>query len=318
MTISVAMCTYNGEEFLGAQLASITAQQPGPDELVVCDDGSSDGTVSQLQRFATEAPFPVRIHVNVRNLGYAKNFETAISLCTGDLIALCDQDDVWDPHKLSKSAQLLEDEPEIGLVCTDAEVVDRNLNSVGQRMSQTLGFGRAEQDLVARGEALAVLVRINFVTGTTMTFRSSFRPDLLPIPDGWVHDGWIALMLSLRTGVAFIGEPLTLYRQHGANQIGAPARRRWRSALLPETPAEDSAVRDAERWQVAFARAQPFAGEADLALLAGKKLHAQARAALPARRLPRLPGIVSELVTHRYHRYSAGAGSALKDLLAPR
>src|SRR4051794_15860948 len=95
---SVAMCTYNGARFIGAQLASVAAQTRTPDELIVCDDRSTDETVAIVQKFADSAPFRVRLHVNEENLGSTKNFERAVSLCEGDLIALCDQDDVWLPE----------------------------------------------------------------------------------------------------------------------------------------------------------------------------------------------------------------------------
>jgi len=106
-TVSVALCTYNGAAYLGEQLDSIVAQSRPPDELVVCDDGSTDGTVGLLQAFVPEAPFPVRLYRNERNRGFAKNFERAISLCTGDFIALSDQDDVWKPEKLARLATAL-------------------------------------------------------------------------------------------------------------------------------------------------------------------------------------------------------------------
>lgn len=317
MSISVALCTYNGAEFLAEQLESLAAQCLLPDELVVCDDASPDGTVAILGEFAAGAPFPVRIHGNAHNLGYVKNFEQAISLCTGELIALCDQDDVWHPEKLARSARLLADLPEIGLVCTDAEVVGRKLEPLGLRMSQMLGFGAAEQASVARGSALEVLVRINFVTGAAMMFRSSLRPAALPIPDGWVHDGWIALMISLTAGVAFIDAPLLAYRQHGSNRIGAPPQARLRDAISPQEPRGLAARRDAERWRVACERARPIAREADLALLAGKQHHTRLRAELPAARLPRVPRIAREVLRRNYQRYSAGTASALKDLLSP-
>src|SRR3954470_17842517 len=94
---SVAMCTYNGARFLGEQLASVAAQTRPPDELVVCDDRSTDETASLVRDFAAAAPFRVRLHVNERNLGSTRNFERAVSLCEGDLIALSDQDDEWLP-----------------------------------------------------------------------------------------------------------------------------------------------------------------------------------------------------------------------------
>src|SRR5260370_27009832 len=99
-SISVAMCTFNGARFLPEQLQSIALQTLQPSELVICDDGSTDGTVGILQSFALSARFPVRIFCNQETLGPARNFEKAIGLCDGEIISLCDQDDVWRPEKL--------------------------------------------------------------------------------------------------------------------------------------------------------------------------------------------------------------------------
>ena len=97
---SVAMCTYNGARFVAEQLESVAAQTRPPSELVVCDDRSTDGTARLVEQFAARAPFPVRLFVNERNLGSTANFGRAVTLAEGDLVALCDQDDVWRPEKL--------------------------------------------------------------------------------------------------------------------------------------------------------------------------------------------------------------------------
>jgi glycosyltransferase involved in cell wall biosynthesis len=316
--ISVALCTYNGAAFLDAQLESIATQRLAPDELVVCDDGSTDGTLGILDAFSKAALFAVRIHTNERRLGYVKNFEKAISLCSADVVALADQDDVWDPDKLRASAEVLEDRPEVGLVCTNAEIVNRDLNPLGVRMAASLGFGSADQALVAGGKALQVLVRTNFVTGATMAFRASYVPDIVPIPECWVHDGWIALVLALRSQVAFIDRPLVQYRQHGANQVGAAKKYGLRDLLSGAMPAPSSALRqEAEKWRVARERAASIdqAAGADLRRLLAKEQHTWARAQLSDVRLARVPRIVREFVVGNYHRYSAGSGSAMKDLL---
>jgi glycosyltransferase involved in cell wall biosynthesis len=318
VSISVALCTYNGSAFLDAQLESIARQRLAPDELVVCDDGSTDATLAILEAFSEVAPFAVRIHTNERRLGYVKNFEKAISLCTAEIVALADQDDVWDPDKLRASAQVLEDRPDVGLVCTDAEIVDRDLNPLGVRMSASLGFGTADQALVAGGKALHVLVRTNFVTGATMAFRASFVPDIVPIPESWVHDGWIALVIALRSQVAFIDRPLVQYRQHDANLVGAPKRYGLGDLLSGAMPGPSSGLRqEAEKWHVARERAASIdqAAGGDLRRLLAKEQHMWARARLPDPRLARVPRVVREFVVGNYHRYSAGSGSAVKDLL---
>src|SRR5258708_29962312 len=118
--ISVAMCTYNGARFLAQQLESIVAQTRLPDELVVCDDVSADESPEIIRKFAKNAPFPVRLELNEKNLGSSKNFEKAIGLCRGGLIALADQDDVWKPQKLAVLETVLENHPEVGYAFSDA------------------------------------------------------------------------------------------------------------------------------------------------------------------------------------------------------
>ena len=90
--VSVALATCNGARFLRAQLTSITAQSRPPDEIVACDDDSEDETLQVLRSFAEACAVPVRIESNEQRLGITRNFERAISLCTGDVIFLADQD----------------------------------------------------------------------------------------------------------------------------------------------------------------------------------------------------------------------------------
>src|SRR2546423_9076098 len=111
MKISVAMCTYSGAEFLPAQLESIFAQTRPPDEIVIRDDDSTDETAQILSKFAGESAIPILLNFNKQNYGSVKNFEQAISLCTGDVIALCDQDDVWRRDKLELIEQTFRKTP---------------------------------------------------------------------------------------------------------------------------------------------------------------------------------------------------------------
>ena len=101
MRVSVAMTTYRPGRHLDAQLTTIASQSRLPDELVVCDDASGDDTADRLETFAQTAPFPVRIHVQPENVGLRRNVEHALSVCSGDVIVLADQDDEWSPEKVS-------------------------------------------------------------------------------------------------------------------------------------------------------------------------------------------------------------------------
>jgi glycosyltransferase involved in cell wall biosynthesis len=133
MRISIALATYNGERFLGEQLASLARQTLPPHELVVCDDGSTDRTVEVVEDFARAAPFPVVIQRNEANLGFTLNFLQAAARSTGDVVAFCDQDDIWLPHKLQRCAAILRD-PEVLLVVHSGEVIDEAGKRLGRRL----------------------------------------------------------------------------------------------------------------------------------------------------------------------------------------
>src|SRR5205814_1057756 len=202
-----AMCTYNGGRYVGEQLDSIAAQTRRPDELIICDDRSTDETVRVVEEFAKSAGFGVRLYVNGRNLGSTKNFERAIGLCGGELIALADQDDVWLPGKLERLEQEFERDPCAGLVFSDAEVVDERLRPLGYTVWQSLGFDARARKTFAEGSGFEALLARNVVTGAAMAFRSRFRGLVLPLREvgggryGWpewglIHDGWIALLIA--------------------------------------------------------------------------------------------------------------------------
>ena len=167
------MCTYGGARFVGAQLESIAAQTRPPDELVVCDDRSPDETAAVVERFAQTAPFPVRLHVNERNLGTTKNFERAVALCEGGLIALCDQDDVWLPEKLARLEAEFARRPRAALVFSDAEVADEEARPVGRRLWESVRIGRAELERLREGKGLGDLLSGATVTGATAALRAS-------------------------------------------------------------------------------------------------------------------------------------------------
>lgn len=326
MRVSVAMCTYNGSRYLRDQLESIAAQTRMPDEVVICDDNSRDDTRQVVQRWATQVPFPVRLYVNHLNLGVIKNFERATSLCEGDIIALSDQDDVWCPAKLARQEALLLARPDVGLVFTDAGVVDEQLHPLGYSMWDSCRFSRAEQALVKEGKAVDVLLRRNVVTGGTMAFRSEYRPLVLPIPQNSVHlhDYWIAFLIASVGGVDFLTDRLVQYRQQPGQQVGAhqPITPRF---LLAKVRG-NSRKRMIERHQLTV----EWFGDVRWRLDAESDRHhphrdtfreidakidlVHERIRIANSSLRRYPWILRDLVTRRYHHYSIGAWAAIQDL----
>src|ERR1700677_1011065 len=128
--ISIAMATYNGEFFIRRQLDSIAQQTLPPAELIVCDDGSTDSTVDIVNDFSRSALFPVVIVKNGKRLGFTANFLQAARMCHGGLIAFCDQDDVWLPHKLKRIVAISRESDPLLFAHAD-ELIDRNGDSMG-------------------------------------------------------------------------------------------------------------------------------------------------------------------------------------------
>jgi len=219
--ISIAMCTCNGELFLMEQLESISKQTVLPDELIICDDQSIDGTLEIIQNFQKKAPFDIRIYLNNSKLGVTKNFEKAISLCFKNTIVLSDQDDFWFSNKLEKIINVFDNYAEIGYLFSNALIVDEKLNKSNITMWERNSFDFMQKEDFKQGRQLKVLLRHNVVTGATMAFRSELRKLILPIPKQWIHDAWIALLLSAANiKGTFIEEPLIKYRQHSNQLIG--------------------------------------------------------------------------------------------------
>ncbi len=211
------MGTFNGGRFLAEQLDSILAQSRLPDELVVCDDRSSDHTLDILAGFAESAPFAVRIYRNELRLGWFANFLQAGSRCDGDLIAFCDQDDVWLPGKLARCEAILASGDRPSLVMHAARVVDEGLMPTGTLHPNI----RHEQRLRPRDYP-------TFVGGPG--FAMCFERRLLdylrdpPLPAEtaleYGHDTLLVLLAGADNGIFLLDEPLALYRRHGGNVSG--------------------------------------------------------------------------------------------------
>jgi glycosyltransferase involved in cell wall biosynthesis len=318
MRISVALCTYNGERFLDQQLASIAAQSRHPDELVVSDDGSTDGSIEMIERFASTAGFLVRLQQNATNLGVTRNFEQTMGLCDGDLIVTADQDDVWIPEKLARIAAEFDRSPGVGLVFSDADLIDGAGRPIGSRLWPSVRFGNsARRDLDLR-DPFDVLLRRPVITGASMAFRSDLRNLVRPIPPPWLHDEWIGLMVSSVARIVAIAEPLMQYRVHATNQVGVLGVDRAARAKTSIGRARSEFLAKADDFAILReALASRLPDRADLLAKIDQKIaHFRARGRLPRSRLARLPGILGELTTQRYSRYSGSWLGAARDLLA--
>jgi glycosyltransferase involved in cell wall biosynthesis len=316
------MTAYNGANYIREQLDSIAAQSRLPDELIVCDDHSVDCTPEIVEDFASKARFPVRLIVNDENLGYVKNTEKAISLSTGSIIFLSDQDDIWHPEKLRRAEAIFSNSPRVGAVFSNAEIVDEHLNPLGYSLWHSANFTKSRQKRFARGKTFKVLCEGNVVYGCTMSFRATFKDLVLPISRIWDDDEWIALLVSTAAELAVVHEPLVKYRQHSNNAFGAQKKaslsERLNRAQQPGGTTIYSGL--ADQYASLHRRLLEATGyPRDLraiSMLEDRIKHLRERAEIEERGiLNRLPSVLQELATLRYHRYSGGWKSAAKDLL---
>lgn len=314
--ISVALCTHNGDPFLKELLDSVAAQTLRPAELIVCDDASSDGTLDILKNFARHASFPVHIHSNPARLGVVQNFDQAIRLCSGQIIALSDQDDIWHPDKLARLTTKLT-EPGFHATFCNAEVVDEALRPMGYTIWQRVCFTPVEQYSIAAGHAIDVLLKHDVVTGATLAFRAELVPFLKDIPENWPHDAWIAVIASVCGDLTLVAEPLLAYRQHCNNVVGGRKK-----TFLQETAVAlnlDRAEyfrRELGRWRALMVRLHGLSvTQSTRNLLLAKLAHLERRANLPSMRLQRLPSVMRELLSGGYSRYARNWGSVAIDLL---
>lgn len=327
----MALATYNGAAYLREQLDSIARQTLPPHELVVTDDCSADGTLAVARAFAREAPFPVRVEANAQRLGVGDNFLRAASLCSGEAIAWCDQDDVWLERKLERCAAGLE-EGNVAVIHT-TRVVDERLRPLGTLYPE-----------IPRTRVLPPLAAdLRFMAqGCSTVFRASLlsladpgrRPRLLSRRYARVsHDAWTFLLANATGPVLLLAEPLMLYRQHAANVVGS-RRSDVRSRIRGALPIGEATYRrDALTWgdwaaileELAEAAAEPAAARRYAAAAArfrrlsanyARRADAYAAGASRARRLARVAALAAAGGYGDRLRGGLGGWSLVKDVAA--
>lgn len=230
--ISIAMATYNGATFIGEQIESILNQTINDFELIICDDSSKDNTWTILEDFSKKDE-RISIYRNEHNLGFKKNFEKAMSLCKGDYIALCDQDDIWMPNHLEKLLNATDDNLQI--VCGDSELIDENGNELGLTWSYLYAHDYNPTD--SMDIARHIILNFSSYQGASMLIKKDFLKWGLPIPEkALYHDQWFAFVACFTGGLKYMNIPLLKYRRHSGeitkNQKRSGALRSFGGRIL--------------------------------------------------------------------------------------
>lgn len=324
LSVSVALCTYNGARFIREQIRSICRQSLPAREIVLSDDASSDGcveialrTVDDCNRERPAHAVAVRVLRNTAALRVTKNFEQAALACEGDLIALSDQDDVWRPERLERMAGEFERRPDLLLLHTDARLVDGERKDLRQSLFHALEVQPFELNWIHGGNAFDVFLRRNLVTGATTVFRRALLEDAAPFPVEWLHDEWLGIIAAAVGRVDLLEEDLIEYRQHESNQIGA--RRdsfigKVRKALASRGDRNAQRARKAELLLARLLEVGDRVPAATIEKARSKLEHQRFRAALPARRIARCLPVLREAMTGRYNKFGRGARGVVRDL----
>ncbi|PLS36909.1 alpha-L-Rha alpha-1,3-L-rhamnosyltransferase [Carnobacterium maltaromaticum] len=203
MNVSVAMATYNGENFLKQQIDSILIQLGEEDELIISDDHSSDQTIAIVENYSNSDP-RVKLFFN-SGKGVTSNFDNAIKKTSKDIIFLCDQDDIWKSNKVAVIKEYYQNNPEILMIMSDITVVDNDLNPTIDSFYEFRG---------SRTGVLKNIIKNSYI-GCAMSFRKELKKQILPIPKKVpMHDMWIGLVADSSKSALLIPEKLIYYRRH--------------------------------------------------------------------------------------------------------
>lgn len=317
------MCTYNGARFIEEQLWSIFRQTLLPREIVVSDDNSSDETLLLIEKTYLEASSSIggvseiefRIVRNTSSLGVTKNFEQAISLCSYELIALCDQDDVWVVQRLEKMVGEFKRRPDLSLLHHDSDLVDENTVSLGTSTFNALRISSKEKQLIHNGFANKVLLKRNVVTGATVLLRREIFELSSPFPEGWIHDEWLAIIASFTSNIDFLDEKLIYYRQHLTNQIGVskPKLKHLIGRIFyPRNIRNKILLTRAGELRDKFHDSNNLLTRE---LVSDKFVHETTRSDYPYSRIRRVIPVAREISTGRYFKFGLGLQDILRDLL---
>ncbi len=221
MKISVAICTYNGEKHLVEQLESILDQTYKVDEIIVCDDLSTDNTIEILNQYKKKHSSLFQIYNNESKLRSVKNFEKAISLCTGDIIFLSDQDDKWVNEKVEEYISYFESHPGIKVLSSNGYCIDDESKIQEKYALWDIPRFLHEENIEFDYYKMISQV-LNLATGASMAFKKDILTDILPFPivNNFHHDEWIAMISSYQGQYELLNKKYFYYRMHDNQQVG--------------------------------------------------------------------------------------------------
>lgn len=204
-TISAVLAAYQAQAWIGEALESVLGQTRAPDEVIVVDDGSTDGTARELERFAGRI-----VVIGQENRGCPGAFNTAFAAARGDFVAMCGADDLWMPEKLAWQEQALLAHPRADVLCGHAHLIGR----IEAEHSKPPGSGML--DSAALRDAL---YRHCCICASSVVIRRKLFQRLGPFVEDFAADDYEYWFRCLRAGARFHydSRPMVCWRQHEHN-----------------------------------------------------------------------------------------------------
>ena len=240
MRASVAIASFNGEKYIEKQLESILNQTMLPYEIIISDDGSQDNTVPVIQQFIesrresiTQGAVHIRVIVNNGRHGVCGNFENAFMHTTGDVVFLCDQDDIWFPEKIEKVLYIMEKRPE-NVLLHDAEAFKEENGKMMMLNYRLMKLAKPEGESVwklDRSDYLPSVFNYCIIQGMCICIRREYLMKILPICKAANHDDWILFCACADNSLIVLNESLAYYRIHGSNTVGISEYKKKRSII---------------------------------------------------------------------------------------
>lgn len=213
MSVSIVLSTYNGEKYIFEQLLSLYNQEMTADEVIICDDCSSDKTVSIIRDFIAEKKLKHwSLFCNEKNVGWKRNFQNLILKASGDIIFTCDQDDIWYKDKIKNMVQVLENNAEILLLASDYEPI---YEIGGKKISQCNSTYKKELISKCDYNDFWKIRR----PGCTYCFRRELAAYMRNycLPD-YPHDAFLWRTACILDGLYIFNQATIKFRRHDANE----------------------------------------------------------------------------------------------------
>jgi glycosyltransferase involved in cell wall biosynthesis len=208
--ITVCMASFNGEAYIQKQVESILLQLKQEDEIIICDDCSTDRTVSVISSIQDSR---IKLHINKQNLGFIKNFDRCIQMAIGDIVFISDQDDIWKPNKIRNIVEIFDEFKDVTLVMSNLDIIDDKDNLVREKLIKNIKTGTDK-----KYKRIIRNFKKGMYWGCTMAFRRNTLEWFVPFPDDIPsYDIWIGLIHDIYGVTYHIDESLILHRKHGNN-----------------------------------------------------------------------------------------------------